>query len=267
MLPVGLIDFLRVARHQGVVNAAGLCSPDRRDSHLTLRPRGASVAGVRQPDAGAPAVNARMHPLRLSRQSADREVFRQVFVNWVYRNPVAEELPPRVIVDVGAHIGIASVFFASRFPAAKVVAVEPDEDNFRLLVENTRLYGNIVPLHAALWYEDSQLYVEASEEGSWASRVNTEGRGKPVQGLTLKTLLASQGLEKVDILKLDVEGAEKEIFERDPQVLVNVRALYVELHDYLVPGCARAVYGLASKYNFSKYQNGEVDILIFSDRR
>lgn len=246
MLPIRLVDFLRVIKHQGLVNAAKSFSPDQSGKYVMLHPRGCE------------------HPLRLRRQYADQEVFRQVFVYWVYRNPVAENPSPRIILDVGAHVGTASIFFASRFPDCKVVAVEPDANNFRLLLENTQAYRNVEAVHAALWHQDSQLYVEGSETESWASTVNVEGRGKPVQGLTLKTLTRRLGLEKIDILKLDIEGAEKEIFERDPQVLEGVRALYIELHDYLVPGSARAVYALATKYNFVKCQNGELDILIFS---
>ena len=246
MLPVWLVDFLRVAKHQGLVNAAKLCSPNRPGGYITLRPRGCS------------------HSLQLRRQYADREVFRQVFVYWIYRNPVAENPPPHNVVDAGAHIGLASIYFASRFPGSRILAVEPDANNFRMLVENTRPYPNITPVHAALWYQDAPISVEGTEEESWASRVNAEGRGQSVRGLTLKTLLASHGMETVDLLKVDVEGAEKEIFEYDPHVLDGVRVLYIELHDYMVPGSARAVYQLATKYNVCKYQNGELDILIFS---
>jgi len=64
---------------------------------------------------------------------------------------------PDVIVDAGANIGLASICFANKYANATIIAVEPEQSNFELLEENVAPYPNIVPVQAALWYEDSEV--------------------------------------------------------------------------------------------------------------
>ena len=81
-----------------------------------------------------------------------------------------------------------------------------------------------------------------------------------------EVLIALQrlGVETIDILKMDIEGAEKVIFENyQEDWLQRVGVLYVELHDRLFPGCALATYRAATPHPFFKTQLGEVDILDF----
>ena len=72
----------------------------------------------------------------------------QVFLDNEYDFRAVER--PQVIVDAGANIGLASILFANRYPQAKILAIEPEHDNFNLLADNVRSYDNIVPLQAAL---------------------------------------------------------------------------------------------------------------------
>ena len=66
-----------------------------------------------------------------------------------YRIPF--ESRPTEIVDAGANIGLAAVWFAANYPEARVTAIEPDKANFDLLVEDTSGYKNVVPIRGALW--------------------------------------------------------------------------------------------------------------------
>ena len=61
---------------------------------------------------------------------------------------------PRVVVDAGANIGLSTVFFANKFPQAKIVAIEPEPSNFAMLRDNVAPYPNVTPVQAALWKED-----------------------------------------------------------------------------------------------------------------
>ncbi len=58
---------------------------------------------------------------------------------------------PGVIIDAGANIGTSSIFFARKYPGARIFAIEPETSNFTLLKKNTRKYRNIVPIKAAIW--------------------------------------------------------------------------------------------------------------------
>ena len=70
----------------------------------------------------------------------------------------------------------------------------------------------------------------------------------------------------IDILKIDVEGAERAIFERKPAWLSRVRALLIETHDQFVPGCSQAVFDALSSYQYDRVIRGDVDIVLFRNR-
>ncbi|GFO55064.1 hypothetical protein GMSM_20710 [Geomonas sp. Red276] len=156
-----------------------------------------------------------------------------------------------VIVDAGANIGTSAIYFARRFPEATVYAIEPEEDNFRLLVENTASYGNIVPIRAALWGTRCSRKIKNRQTGPWGYTVaDTDGAaeatGQEIDCITMATLLADFGLERIDILKIDIEGGEKEVFEASASWIDKVDVVAAELHDRITMGCDRAFY-LATK--------------------
>ena len=152
------------------------------------------------------------------------------------------ELSPRFIVDAGANVGYASVLFAERWPEATIVALEPDSSNFDLLLRNTRRYPRIRPLRAALWSDHTPLQLKG--ETNWALRVEEASRSD-FDTVTMADLVAmSPG--RIDLLKLDVEGAERDLFLNDPTCLDAVHLLIVELHDHSSPGATAALEGLLS---------------------
>lgn len=147
---------------------------------------------------------------------------------------------------------MTAVFYASRYPAATVVAVEPEESNYEALVENTRPYPQVIPIHAALWNRDGQVEVfagwpKAKRRGKWGFRVR-DGNG--CRALTLTTLMREVGIDTVDILKIDVEGAEREIFT-NCDWMDKVKLLAIELHDRFWPGCSDPVEAVTQGYRKS----------------
>jgi FkbM family methyltransferase len=155
---------------------------------------------------------------------------------------------PRVILDAGAYTGLSTIYLANKYPSAQIFAVEPDPANFRLLKRNVASYDRIRPIHAALWFEDSQLMLRTRPEGHWASSVHALGPetkgprpSRAVAAICIETLKARFGLERIDLLKVDIEGAEKELFEHSIGWIDEVGAIFIELHDRLRPGCSRAV--------------------------
>jgi len=244
-----LTPFLRCWVHQGLRNSIAL--QFTKHGRTTLVPRGHKF------------------PFTLRADSVDPLVFRQVFVDREYDHAMLGSIHPKQIIDAGAHIGSASVFFAKKFPDARIIAVEPDAMNFELLRENTKSYENIIPVNAALWREDTRVNLTNPNDTSWAFRVEAgttgNGAGK-VRAVTLPTILREFGIEKVDVLKMDVEGAEKDIFENNAsEWLPRVGLLCIELHDRIRPGATRAVYSSAIHLDFVKENRGELDFLLFLD--
>jgi len=117
------------------------------------------------------------HALRLRAGTSDAAVFLQVFGEHQAHFPVPHN--PSVVVDAGANIGLTVAVFASRFPSAKVLALEVEQDNFALLQENTRGYANVRPIRKALWSRKARIQITNLEAQSWAYQVSEANVADP----------------------------------------------------------------------------------------
>ena len=145
-----------------------------------------------------------------------------------------------------------------RFEKPRAIAIEPEPSNFAVLVRNTRPYPSIVPVHAALWSRDGEIGIGAPGRSRDArgkdAFVTCEGAEVRVRAVTLQTLMREMQIGSVDVLKMDIEGAEKEVFEACDW-MPSVRCLMIELHDRLKPGCSGAVN--SATRGFSQVQRHE----------
>jgi FkbM family methyltransferase len=146
---------------------------------------------------------------------------------------------PTTIVDAGAHIGMASIGFAHAYPAARIVALEPEPANFNALVRNVSSYSNIVPIQAALWKEDGVVSLGQSTAHPKGAFQIVENGPTRVRAVTVRSLMRETGIPYIDLLKVDIEGAEKEVFESCDWI-ERVRVIAIELHDRITPGCRAA---------------------------
>jgi FkbM family methyltransferase len=151
--------------------------------------------------------------------------------------------PIRTIVDAGANIGLASLYFAEAFPECRILAVEPDPDNFEILVLNVRsLKDRVECVRAAFWPVDEPLQMDPEPfrgGREWARTVRrveepVEGGGaSTVPVVTPPEAVARLGGGPVDLLKMDIEGAEAEFFadvDRCRNLLTQTRAIAIEVH-------------------------------------
>lgn len=201
----------------------------------------------------AVSTKAVKHPLFIRLRTSDAEVYRDIVLKEEYYYPTP--FSPRTIVDVSANCGMTSVFYTNRYPDATVVAVEPEASNYTALLRNTRAYPNVIPIHAALWNRDGQVEVlppwpRMRKWGKWGFRVRA---GNGCRALTLTTLMREVGIETVDILKIDVEGAEREIFS-SCDWMDKVKLLAIELHDRDCPGSSDTVNAVARQYRKTEHR-------------
>lgn len=151
--------------------------------------------------------------------------------------------PPAAIVDAGAYTGFSSIYLAERYPRATILALEPDPSNFALLVRNARPYPNVIPVQQALWHRDGRAALRDPGTGHWAFFLASDAPERPrgeVETVALATLMKRFALSGVDLLKINVEGAEKEIFEHSGDWMGRVGAIVTHLHDHFRPGCSEA---------------------------
>jgi FkbM family methyltransferase len=218
--------------------------------------------------AGRGVVQARLPgypaPILVRKGESDSQTFEKVFLDQEYNF----DLPgfhPRLIVDGGANVGYATVFFARKFPDARILSVEPEPANFEMLKRNTAAYPQVTPIQAALWNRPADLVVANPEDESWAFRMQDSpgGSGLRVRSLTVCELLEQAGAGRIDLLKLDIEGSEKDLFASGTEDwLGNVGILIIELHDRLQPDCSRTVYQALVRYPFGQFPQGENIVVV-----
>jgi FkbM family methyltransferase len=180
--------------------------------------------------------------------STDVLTYKQVFLDNEYDFRAVKR--PRVIVDAGANIGLASILFANRYPQAKILAIEPERDNFNFLADNVRSYDNIVPLQAALWSENTTIHLTDPGDGAWGFMTEPAGEGHAVAAITVDQLMRDHGVDHIDILKVDIEGAEREVFADTSAWIDRVGSIIVELHENLKGGCNRSFYNATSGFPY-----------------
>jgi FkbM family methyltransferase len=199
------------------------------------------------------------HPIYLRIGTTDATVLRQVLIEKHY--DMACPIVPKIIVDAGANIGLSAIFFANKYPAATIIALEPESSNFLLLSKNVSPYPQIKPLQAALWKVNTQINLIDNHFGHHAFQT-VEGNPSGclqcglVQALTVDDIMSSMGLNSIDLLKIDIEGAEKEVFENSKKWIDKVKIVMAELHDNIKPGCCKA-FMEATETFCEKSSNGE----------
>jgi FkbM family methyltransferase len=186
----------------------------------------------------------------LRTSTSDNKVFNQIIDAKEYY-PLIEIIKSRqaldsieTIIDAGANVGFTAFFFRNHFPKAKIFCIEADSANFLQLNMNIKVNheeNNIKVLHRALWYNDNdELFIndEFRDGDSWSKSVSKKSgfeSTKKVKSITLNSTMSDNGISKIDILKIDIEGAEVDLFNDDAFVktLERVRFLAIEIHDEL----------------------------------
>ena len=189
---------------------------------------------------------AAKYPVALRVPSSDVPVYREVFELKEYEFP--EVIDPQIILDAGANAGIAAVYFASRYPEARVLAVEPESENFEYLVRQVAPYKNITPLRCALWSHNEDVFLVDPGRGKWGFETsasddairNVAGPVTKVPGRTVESLLEAHSLSHLDLLKLDIEGAEVDVLNYSSQWIGKVKYVIAELHENKKKGCQSA---------------------------
>ncbi|MHC1731135.1 MAG: FkbM family methyltransferase [Bacteroidales bacterium] len=200
----------------GLINSFIIFLNQKRDSVYRLRYRGTSFL--------------------LRGRSVDFHVFNSIFGQGEYDFDIG--FVPEVIVDAGAYTGFSAIYFHRRFPQATIIAVEPEASNFGLLVRNSGTFGNIHPVRAGLYGCDTVLSIADSGVDKYAFSLRvSEGSEDSVPGYTVTRLMKEFGLARIDILKMDIEGAEFSVFMNQPgEWLPLVRMVIAEVHEHLHAG-------------------------------
>lgn len=222
------LNFAQLARQEGLGTARHLsrlaAAPPGPPECLTLR----SLA----------------HPI-LARPGTDDV---PTIINTAMRGEYDQHIPhdwrPKTMIDGGAYIGDTSACFATRYPHLEIVALEPQADNFALAARNLAPYGPRIRLLAnALSGTAGLLDFGGEQLGGSIGQT-----GAKVEAITVPQALAMLPGGRADLLKLDIEGAERDIMEASPgEWLPQVDLIIAELHG---PAITRDVTAILRDHGF-----------------
>ncbi len=192
------------------------------------------------------------HSVYLRTHSSDIFTYDHIFRNFEYKVTLSKK--PKVILDAGANIGFSAIYFANQFTDAKIYAIEPETANLEVLKKNIRRYRNIQSVEGALWLENTMINIKHPNSDASAFQVenssNKKKNAQQVRGITIDNFMKEFDLDFIDILKIDIEGAEKEVFE-DPSLWINrIGVIIIELHDRFRPGCSETFYNAVKDFDY-----------------
>lgn len=255
-------DLYRFEKAHGAGRGLGRLVETYAHVHAARRGRHARVA---LPGGGGCVLRAR---------TSDYSVYRQIFLDRQYdveATPQGDAIRGRyasllargkvpVILDGGANIGLAALWFAEAFPEARVLAVEPDAENADLARRNTDHLGTVDVLEAALFSGARTVRLERGGGEAWAfETARGTGADGEIAALSIDDCIARVPAGVPFIVKLDIEGAEAGILRSDGAWWHARPILIVEPHDWIKPG-NRSLAGL-----FQRADYADADILLVGE--
>lgn len=135
---------------------------------------------------------------------------------------------PKVIVDLGAHVGFTSIYYSLIYESAIIFSIEASKKNYEFLSYNTKSFENIYTLQKVIYSKEG--YVKFNEDNVFSYNNKINDSGKPTECITMNALMKYFEIEKIDLLKIDIEGAEAEILNTNNNWLNKVDNIIIELH-------------------------------------
>jgi FkbM family methyltransferase len=176
-------------------------------------------------------------PFALRPASNDIYTLDEIFIERVYAGVLESVQHAEVIVDLGANIGLSSIFFLGHYPGSRVIALEPDPRNYRILKENLRRFSAVQraqAVEAAAWQRDGRVRFVPPEQPGHVNQgmlvADETERGKTVFGMAMPSIMSTAATTHVDILKVDIEGGEVGLLAGDTSWLANVKCIAIEFH-------------------------------------
>src|SRR5687768_10523250 len=159
-------------------------------------------------------------PVHIRPCPSSHYVLRELFEDQEYEQVRLFDLPPDpTIVDLGGNIGLSVRWFLTRYPAARITVLEPDGANLELLKMNCRdaiAAGQVTPIQAFAAAADGQAEIDRSDLAWGFKKRDPSSNQSPqtelIPCLSMPSLLQTGGIAHVDLLKVDIEGAERELF-------------------------------------------------------
>jgi len=205
--------------------------------------------------------------LFLRKDTKDYETLEEIFIDNIYNLPFP--IQPKNIIDAGANIGLASRFFKLKYPDASIVLIEIDKKNLKMISKNLGSYNDICVLDNALYNKKAYFKVEDPFNASNSFVVTEVSKEDPydIEAITIPEILEQQQWNTIDILKIDIEGAEKQLFSSNyGSWLPKVKIIMIETHDRMIPQCSITVMKALDEFDFGLYTTTNGGTLVYYNK-
>jgi FkbM family methyltransferase len=205
------------------------------------------------------------------RPSSDLDVFAQI-LNYLEYKPLVETFKANFvnrkelkIIDAGSNIGLTTLYLSRFFDDATFVCIEPNESNFEVLSFNLEFNSieNAQKIKGGVWSKNTSLKLVSDfrDKSDWCFRVEETDEKTDLEAFSIPYLIKKFNWNTIDILKIDIEGSEKEIFTNptsDISFLAITKCIAIEIHDEF--DCREAIYEILKQFNFEIFNTGELTI-------
>lgn len=218
-------------------------------------------------------LNGKKIETEIKRDSSDALVFEQLILEEEYLDIIKlfqnNNLKLETMIDAGANIGLAALYFKAFYPDVKIVALEPSEETYQRLLKNLKINNveGVTALKQGVWKENSFLHLDKGfrDKSDWAFRLleNKNPELNTIKVESIETLLRDNNWERLDLLKMDIEGGEAGIFESQEAVqnwISKVKVIVVEIHDEY--NCRERIYDLFRQNHFSFHESKSLTVAI-----
>jgi FkbM family methyltransferase len=187
-------------------------------------------------------------------------MYQDIFVNKIYNftNDINE---PKLILDCGANIGIASIYFARRYSNAKIIAFEPDEKNLKIFEANVsdNNLKNVSIIKKAIWINNDGVAFDSGND--LRSKIDNSNNKTAVLTKTQRLQEILQNEDSIDFLKLDIEGAEMLVIEDCKDEIYKIKKMFIEYHsDPKTPQELHKILQILTNANFRYYINEDCSL-------
>ena len=142
-------------------------------------------------------------------------------------------VPSPYIIDCGANVGVSVLFFKTKYPNAEVIAFEPDKFVYSVLQENVKNFSfqNVTLFNSGVWKSEGKINFlsKGDDSGKILKEKNPLDDTTEIEVVRLRTYLN----RPVQLLKIDIEGAEYEVLQDISDLLVNVERIFIEYHSFV----------------------------------
>jgi FkbM family methyltransferase len=217
--------------------------------------RKSKVASAEEPHQYAVNIRDHQYDILLRTLSGDLFIFYEIFLDETYVIPEKWREDVHTIVDLGAHVGLVTLYLSSLFPNANFVCVEPNPGNFNLLKQNLTYLGEQVHLlEAAVGCESPEVQFSV-DAASWGGHIGGPGDTVTVKCYSMNELIDLLPIESIDVLKVDIERAEALLFAQDCRWIKNSRIIMMEIHE---PYSLEAFREAMDRENFEVFLPGSI---------